>query len=148
MIIHAGDFVSHECYNELKGLNRTVAVWGNMDAPILRRILPGHTSFEADGVRIGVTHQGQLSVTDFTGLGYFAMELGVDLLIFGHMHRPQIHRSGKITLLCPGSPTKPRLSSPSAAEVVVEDGKISASIFTFEGQTCESIEFARSLKDK
>jgi len=145
MIVHAGDFISMQCYDELRDINRLVGVAGNMDPPELRHILPRNTTFEAEGVRIGVTHQGQLSVTDMTGLGYFARELEVDLLIFGHIHRPQIHKSGDITLLCPGSPTSPRQSEPSAAEVTVEDGKVEAVIVNFEGEVCDSIRFARSL---
>jgi putative phosphoesterase len=145
LIVHAGDFVSLQCYNELKDLNPLVAVAGNMDSHELRQILPQHTTFDADGIRIGVTHRGQLSMSDVTGLGYFARELQVDLLIFGHLHTPQIHRDGDVTLLCPGSPTAPRFSQPSAAEVTVEDGKVSAAVVNFEGKVCDSIEFAKSL---
>lgn len=145
MIVHAGDFVSLQCYNELKDINSIVAVAGNMDSHELRQMLPRHSTFDADGIRIGVTHRGQLSMTGVTGLGYFARELEVHLLIFGHMHTPQIHRDGNVTLLCPGSPTSPRFSQPSAAEVTVEDGHMSAVIANFEGKVCDSIEFARSL---
>ncbi|MCK4937655.1 MAG: metallophosphoesterase [Methanosarcinales archaeon] len=145
MIVHAGDFVSVQCYDELRDINRLVCVAGNTDPAELRHVLPQSTTFEAGGVRIGVTHQGQLSVTDLTGLGYFAREMEVDLLIFGHIHRPQIHRSGDITLLCPGSPTSPRQSEPSAAELTVEDGEVETVIVNFEGKVCDSIGFARSL---
>ena len=145
MIVHAGDFVSLQCYNELKDINPLVAVAGNMDPHELRQILPEHTTFESDGIRMGVTHRGQLSMADVTGLGYFARELQVDILIFGHMHTPQIHRDGNLTLLCPGSPTAPRFSQPSAAEITVQDGKVSAAVVNFEGKVCDSIEFARSL---
>ena len=146
MIVHAGDFVSLQCYNELKEINPLVAVAGNMDSPELRQILPQHTTFDADGIRIGVTHQGQLSVIDMTGLGYFARELEVDLLIFGHIHRPKIHKSGDTTLLCPGSSTSPRQSEPSAAEVTIEEGEVSVVIVNFEGKVCDSIQFAKSLE--
>ncbi|NIA02979.1 MAG: YfcE family phosphodiesterase [Nitrospirae bacterium] len=145
MIVHAGDFVSLQCYNELKAINPLVAVAGNMDSHELRQILPEHTTFDVEGIRIGVTHRGQLSVTEMTGLGYFARELEVDLLIFGHIHRPKIHKSGDITLLCPGSPTSPRQSGPSAAEVTIEEGTVSAVIVNFEGKVCDSIQFAKSL---
>lgn len=123
MIVHAGDFVSLQCYNELKDINNMVAVAGNTDSEEVRQLLPEHTTFQAGGIRIGVTHRGQLSVVDMTGLGYLARELEVDLLIFGHIHRPGLHKSGDITLLCPGSPTSPRQSEPSAAEVDIEDGE-------------------------
>jgi putative phosphoesterase len=145
MIVHAGDFVSLQCYNELQDINNLVGVAGNTDSQEIRQLLPEHTTFEAEGIRIGVTHRGQLSVVDMTGLGYLARELKVDLLIFGHIHRPRLHKSGDITLLCPGSPTSPRQSGPSAAELMVEDGEVSAAIVNFQGKVCDSIEFARSL---
>ena len=147
MIVHAGDFISMQCYNELKDLNHIIAVAGNMDGPELKQILPEYTTFEAEGIRFGVTHRGQLSMTDVTGLGYFAKELEVDMLIFGHVHTPQIHQLGEITLLCPGSPTVPKLSEPSAAQVSIRGGKASASIINFEGKVCDSISFARSLRE-
>lgn len=145
MTVHAGDFVSLQCYNELGDISRLVAVAGNMDAYELKQILPRHTTFEADGIRIGVTHRGQLSMTDVTGLGYLAREMEVDLLIFGHLHTPRIQKTGDITLLCPGSPTAPRFSQPSAAEISIQEGNASAVIVNFEGKVCDSIEFARSL---
>ena len=148
MIVHAGDFVSLDCYNELQDINNLVGVAGNTDSKKIRHLLPEHTTFEAEGVCIGVTHQGQLSVVDMTGLGYFARELEVDLLIFGHIHRPRLYKSGDFTLLCPGSPTSPRQSEPSAAEVMIEDGEVSATIINFKGKVCDSIEFARSQGKK
>ncbi|MFV9631759.1 MAG: metallophosphoesterase [Methanosarcinales archaeon] len=148
MIVHAGDFVSMDCYNELNSMNRLIGVAGNMDTPELKQILPKHTTFEIDGIRIGVTHRGQLSSTNVTGLGYFARELKVDLLIFGHIHTPKLHTIGDITLLCPGSPTSPRLSEPSVAELTIQDGKVSAAIVNFQGDVCDSISFARSLGRK
>jgi putative phosphoesterase len=145
MIVHAGDFVSLQCYNELQDINNLVGVAGNTDSREIRHLLPEHTTFEAEGVCIGVTHRGQLSVVDMTGLGYFARELEVDLLIFGHIHMPRLLKSGDITLLCPGSPTSPRQSEPCAAELMIEDGEVSGSIVNFQGKVCNSIEFVRSL---
>jgi putative phosphoesterase len=145
MIIHAGDFISLECYNEFSSMNRLVCVAGNMDCPELKQILPEHTIFKISGIRIGVTHRGQLSSADVTGLGYFARELDVELLIFGHVHKPQLHSIGDITLLCPGSPTSPRLSEPSAAEITIHNKKVSVVFVNFEGRVCDSIRFARYL---
>ena len=145
MIVHAGDFVSLQCYNELSDINTVVGVSGNMDSQEVMQLLPKHTTFEVEGIRIGVTHQGQLSVVDMTGLGYLARELKVDMLIFGHIHMPRLIKSGDITLLCPGSPTQPRQSVPAAAELIIQNGEVSASIVNFQGKVCDSIEFARSL---
>ena len=43
------------------------------------------------------------------GLWYLAQELGVDLLIVGHLHTPIVEESDPM-IVCPGSPTVPRLS--------------------------------------
>lgn len=146
MVVHAGDFVSMQCYNELLDINPSlVGVAGNTDSHEIRQILPEHTTFEVEGVRIGVTHRGQLSMVDMTGLGYLAREMDVDVLVFGHIHRPVIESWGDVMLLCPGSPTSPRQSEPSAAEITVGDGKASAAVVNFQGKVCDSIEFARSL---
>jgi len=58
---------------------------------------------------------------DFSDLIYKAKELEVDIMIFGHTHRPFLKEVGGIVLLNPGSPTEPRFSPPSFAEIVVDD---------------------------
>ena len=141
IIIHAGDFVREQVYDELSGLSRLEAVHGNMDEPALVRKLPARKVIEAGGVRIGIVHEAALSIQDTTGARYMAKEMGVDLLIFGHIHKPLIEKSDVI-VACPGSPTSPRLSEPSALELIIEDGEISGRIVTFEGAVCGSIRSA------
>ena len=144
IIIHAGDFVREQVYDELSGISRLEAVHGNMDDPALVRKLPARKVVEADGVRIGIVHEAALSIQDTTGARYMAKEMGVDLLIFGHIHKPLIEKSDVI-VACPGSPTSPRLSEPSALELIIEDGKISGRIVTFEGAVCGSIKSAATF---
>ncbi|MQK95502.1 metallophosphoesterase family protein, partial [Escherichia coli] len=52
------------------------------------------------------------------------MELEVDVLIFGHLHRFVIEKRKGIIAVCPGSPTQPRISVASCAEIDVEGEKI------------------------
>ena len=40
IIIHAGDFESLDCYNELKGMGKLIAVHGDTDSPELLKLLP------------------------------------------------------------------------------------------------------------
>jgi predicted phosphodiesterase len=49
-------------------------------------------------------------------------------------------------LVCPGSPTKPRMSNPSAVELIIEKGSINGRILTLEGDSCEYIRFRDALK--
>ena len=69
----------------------------------------------------------------------------VDVLIFGHLHRPLIEKND-VMLICPGSPTKPRMSNPSAVELIIEKGSINGRIIDLEGDTCQYIKFQESLE--
>jgi putative phosphoesterase len=72
--------------------------------------------------------------------------MGVGVLIFGHLHRPIIDRSD-VLLICPGSPTHPRMSDPAVVELNIEkNGVVSGSIVNVStGSPCGYIQFARSL---
>jgi hypothetical protein len=144
IIIHAGDFVSERAYEELRSISRLEAVHGNMDDFTLIQKLPQRKVIDADGVRIGIVHEAALSIQDTTGARYMAKEMGADLLVFGHIHKPLIEKSDVI-IACPGSPTSPRLSEPSALELTIENGEISGRIVTFEGAVCGSIRSAATF---
>jgi putative phosphoesterase len=147
LVVHAGDFSAVEAYNAFNSGGKLKAVFGNDDVPELKRLLPERLKFEVEGVKIGVVHEGGLSVTDMTAQGYLAKEMEVDILIFGHLHRPLIEKKG-IMLVCPGSPTKPRMSDPSVVELIIEKGSINGRIINIEGATCDYIKFRDSLKER
>ncbi|MGB8218224.1 MAG: metallophosphoesterase [Candidatus Methanoperedens sp.] len=144
IVIHAGDFVTKEAYDELSGICRLEAVHGNMDEPELKRLLPARKIIELEGLRLGIIHEAALSIHDTTGAWYMAKEMEVDVLIFGHIHKPVIDKSG-VLLACPGSPTAPRLSEPSAIELNIKDGSISGKVITLEGTRCGALESAREF---
>lgn len=145
LIVHAGDFSTVEAYNAFNASGKLKAVFGNDDTSELKKLLPERLKFEVEGVKIGVIHEGGLSVTDTTAQGYLAKEMEVDILIFGHLHRPLIEKKD-VVLVCPGSPTKPRMSNPSVVELIIEKGSINGRIITLEGNTCDYIKFRDSLK--
>jgi putative phosphoesterase len=147
IVVHAGDFSTVEAYNSFNAGGKLKAVFGNDDVPELKKLLPERLKFEVEGVKIGVVHEGGLSVTDMTAQGYLAKEMDVDILIFGHLHRPLIEKK-EVMLVCPGSPTKPRMSNPSVVELVIEKGSIGGRILTLEGDTCEYIKFRDALKKR
>ena len=74
------------CYEYLKCIKEMVAVHGNSDCTELKGSLPERTVFDAEEVRIGVVHEGQLSANIY--FWHLARELGVDVLIVGHLHTP------------------------------------------------------------
>lgn len=147
LIVHAGDFSTVEAYQAFNVSGKLKAVSGNDDSFELRQLLPERLKFEVAGVRIGVVHEGGLSVMDTTAQGYLAKEMRVDVLIFGHLHRPLIEKND-VMLICPGSPTKPRMSSPSAVELIIEKGNITGRILKLEGDSCEYIKFRDALKEQ
>jgi len=146
LIVHAGDFSNVKAYKAFNAFGKLKAVFGNDDVSELKKLLPERLKFEVDGVKIGVVHEGGLSVTDTTAQGYLAKEMVVDILIFGHLHRPLIEKRD-VMLVCPGSPTKPRMSNPSVVELIIEKGNINGKIITLEGDTCQYIKFKDSLKN-
>lgn len=123
------------------------AVHGNTDEDELKRILPEELVFEVEGIKIGVVHQGALSVVDTAPIRYRALEMGVNILVFGHLHRPIIEKSD-VLLICPGSPTKPRMSDPCAVELVIDNGSMSTELIEITGQSCNYIDFSRKLGEK
>ena len=144
LIIHAGDFVTKRAYDELSGINRLEAVHGNMDDQALMHLLPERKVIEVEGIKIGIIHEAALSIQDTTGARYMAKEMGADVLIFGHIHRPVIEKPD-VLLACPGSPTAPRLSEPGAIELDIEEGRISGKVVTLEGTRCSALESAGSF---
>ncbi len=146
VVVHAGDFNTPEAYESLKGAcKKLIAVHGNCDTPGLQATLPERTTFELGGVKFGLVHSGR-NVTDVTNMRYLALEMGVGVLIFGHLHRPIIDRSD-VLVICPGSPTHPRMSDPAVVELTIEKGGVvSGNIVNVStGSPCGYIQFARSL---
>ncbi|NOQ47836.1 MAG: metallophosphoesterase, partial [Methanococcoides sp.] len=66
IIAHAGDFTSNECYNAFAATGKLKAVCGNSDDSELKKILPERLVFETEGVKIGIVHEGSLSIMDTT----------------------------------------------------------------------------------
>jgi putative phosphoesterase len=144
-ILHAGDFVSKDVYDSLAGLGRIEAVCGNSDSRDLKMLLPERKVIEVDGVKIGLVHRASHSSGPGTEL--LAREMEVDVLVYGHLHRPLVERGNKL-LICPGSPTVPRMSPPTVAEIEINDGKVTGRIVPVGEPTCDYIRYAQSLAKK
>ena len=135
MIIHAGDFTSRACYDYLGSLGEMVAVHGNSDCAELRKLLPERVVFTVEDITIGMVHEGQLSTGDTSGLWYLAKELGVDVMIVGHIHTPFIEQSD-VLIACPGSPTVPRLADKTVIELVIEGSRVHGQIISLGAGAC------------
>ncbi|HDN01927.1 MAG TPA: YfcE family phosphodiesterase [Candidatus Bathyarchaeota archaeon] len=119
-IFHAGDITSPRFLESLREYGKVYAVRGNMDPPELSK-LPEFLIVSIGSVKIGMVHR----VSSLGGKQY-ALNLmdknDIDLLIYGHTHRPSLYRRKGFTLLNPGSPTipiPPFIIKPSIAIVTI-----------------------------
>ncbi len=142
IIIHAGDFETLACYNELKNLGKLIAVHGDTDTPELMKLLPERETIEVEEVRIGVIHKGQLASENTYGLRYLAKEMGVDVLVFGHFHHPIVEKTG-VLLLSPGSVIVPGIAEPSAIELEIIENNIKGKIIRCKDSVCSYFEYEK-----
>jgi putative phosphoesterase len=146
IILHAGDFVSAQAYAGLADLGRLEAVHGNSDCPELKRLLPERKVIEVDGIRIGLVHMASHG-SGLVGTEMMAREMDVQVLVYGHTHRPLIEK-GKCLLICPGSTTLPRMSAPSVAELEIVEGNVRGSIIPVGSPACNYLKYAGELARK
>jgi uncharacterized protein len=129
LLVHAGDFADVEVYHRLQALKELRGVYGNVDGPELREILPRALVFECEGVRIGVAHgDGHYEGIMERLQAVFAGQK-LDLVVFGHSHMPQHELIDGVTYFNPGSPTD-MIRAPylSYGLIDVHDGKFKARI--------------------
>ena len=143
MILHAGDFVSRKAYDSFRELSHLEAVQGNADSANLKKMLPKKKVLEVDGIKIGLVHQASYHPNTL-GANMLAREMNVHVLVFGHIHRPIVEKRDRL-LLCPGSPTLPRMSPPTIAELIIEDEGVNGKIIPLGDPVCNYLKFAESL---
>jgi len=107
-IVHCGDFEIFSAYVEFQKLGELIAVHGNMDSGELRRKLPARVTFEAAGWKIGVIHGDGPPAGLETRVA--AALPGVDVILYGHSHRPRNEVQDGVLFFNPGSPTDRRFA--------------------------------------
>ncbi len=117
MVIHLGDTVT-DC-QELHGFYPQIpflSVKGNNDwfSP-----LPTITQAELDGVKMLCTHGHLMTRTEMLNE---AKKSGCSFVLFGHTHRSLLTEMDGITLLNPGSISRPRDGRASYGVIEIEDG--------------------------
>ncbi|NMB38601.1 MAG: metallophosphoesterase family protein [Firmicutes bacterium] len=105
LIIHAGDIGSPEILTKLKTITNTTAVLGNMDVPYYYPGITTTKSLEILEKKIYVIHNIDMLNIDPT-------ELGIDLIIFGHSHRPTLQKKSNVLYFNPGSAGPQRFKLP------------------------------------
>ncbi len=92
---------------ELRAIGPPVeAVFGNMDEPALRELLPRHHIVQAGGAQIGMVHvPGPRAGRERRLVARFPE---CQAVVYGHTHVPQVERWDDVWILNPGSPTERR----------------------------------------
>jgi len=104
LIIHAGDFVTKDVLDGLKGLGEIKAVRGNMDSDELKEILSEKELLEIEGKRIGIIHGwgSPYGIDDRVGNVFSE----VDIIIYGHSHYSQNETKHGVLFFNPGQASK------------------------------------------
>jgi putative phosphoesterase len=108
LIVHAGDFATVDALEMLKRYAPVQGVYGNVDEPELRRLLPRRLRLEVFGRPLGLVHGDSPSLPTAQRAAAEFVDQDVDLIVFGHSHKPLSRREGGVLLFNPGSPTDRR----------------------------------------
>ena len=118
LILHAGDVGDPEVLERLREIAPLRVVRGNVDRRPPLSSLP-----ETEWVEVGDTTFYVLHILD--GLDLDPAAAGVDVVVYGHSHRPSLERRDGVLFLNPGSAGPRRFDLPvTVARVVLRDGEV------------------------
>ena len=125
LILHAGDVGGTRILPELRKLAPVQAVYGNVDDaadPNLSKTL----TFVVEGVRIHVSHGHEFGSPSPARL---LATCDADVIVYGHTHRPLVHREGSRIVVNPGAAGPRRFDiRPTVALMTIEAGKVEVRI--------------------
>lgn len=130
LIVHAGDLTQFRVIESLERLATVVGVRGNMDDLTVLGRLPKFKTVEVYGWKIGVVHTLG-SLFGIKRMRKIVRDHGLDVLVFGHTHRPYQRREKNVLYINPGSPTVPLpqyIIKPSVALLRVTRERVKAEI--------------------
>ena len=121
MILHLGDAEGTEDYLDAVADCPVHIVRGNND---FFSDLPPEEEFELKGHRVFMTHGHRWYVSmGEERLIDEATKRGVDLVFYGHTHRPSIHREKGMIIMNPGSVAYPRQAGRHPSYILMEIDK-------------------------
>lgn len=137
-ILHGGDINSPEILRALEGIAPTFAVRGNNDKDWAAS-LPEMLSFKLYGVRFFMVHNKKHIPKDTEGM---------DVIIYGHSHKYEEKRNGRLLLLNPGSCGPRRFTQPITFAVleIGEDGSFRVEKIEIAHQTKETGSIGQNMK--
>ena len=139
-VAHAGDFTTLAVRDALAAEAGTLhAVAGNNDEPVLRDRLSRRAVFGAEGLTVAMVHGHEHGRQ---ALGLLGREVGADLVVVGHSHRPGVERAAGRTLLNPGSHAAPRGHRPTHAELERDGDAVRGRLVEPDGTVVETFAVA------
>ena len=134
LIIHAGDYTSTDVISILEEHSKFIGVYGNNDKSKLRGLLTDKKIITLENYKIGICHgDGPKKNTLDNVIDNFKDDK-LDIIIYGHSHKPSILTKGKTLYLNPGSCTSKR-KEPWFSYIILElkkDSPIEASVKFFK----------------
>jgi hypothetical protein len=131
LILHAGDAGHASVLQSLEEIAPTVAVRGNADPLDLIETLPDRVWIEAGSRTVLLLH-GHHGKTALKA-ARAAADPDIDLIVFGHSHKPLIDREGRTILFNPGSPTERRWNPHFGVGLVrVSDAELEPELVLFD----------------
>lgn len=104
-VVHAGDFTEASLVNELKSHGNFKGVRGNMDSSSVKVMLPEIELLEVSGFIIGICHPAEggppFKIEDRIRKKFDK----VNVIIYGHTHKPKNEIRDNVLYLNPGSAT-------------------------------------------
>ena len=129
LILHAGDLVTTEILNMLERLNKTEAVFGNMDEEEIKIKLLGKKILEVGGMKIGLIHGCDIRWNLTHRVPDTFEDQKIDCLVYGHTHIARNERIGNRLYFNPGSPTDRIFTTASTYGILeIKNGKIEGRI--------------------
>jgi hypothetical protein len=126
-IIHAGDIGGGALLDALAALAPVTAVRGNNDREAEIAGLPQTTQLEIGPVRLYVLH-------DLKQLAVSPAELGVNVVVSGHSHRPLVEEREGVLYVNPGSAGRRRFKLPiSVGELVIDGREVMPRVVELDG---------------
>ena len=114
-IIHAGDLGKVEVLSELQKVATTHVIRGNVDHGSEFDRIP-------DTLIVSIGNMSAYLVHDIADLLIDPADSGIDLLIFGHSHKPDRYEKDGVTYLNPGSIGPRRFDLPISFAFLTLDG--------------------------
>ena len=121
-ILHLGDLTDLLAVPLFEAIAPFDAVAGNNDGNEIRERFGRRKIIRIEGVRVGMVHgDGKRGTTRSRALEGFD-DGEVDVVLYGHSHRPYVGRHGALLVANPGSPTDKRLNPLYSYAILTVDG--------------------------